>query len=78
MENSFDYTLREKCPNTEFFLLRIFLYSDWIPKFTVNLSIQSEKGKYEPEKTRYLDPFHAVTISNQMFLRQTLNPIKKH
>ena len=23
-------TLREKCPNTEFFLVRIFLYSDWI------------------------------------------------
>ena len=22
--------LREKCPNTEFFLVRIFLYSDWI------------------------------------------------
>ena len=23
-------SLREKCPNTEFFLVRIFLYSDWI------------------------------------------------
>ena len=23
-------TLPEKCPNTEFFLVRIFLYSDWI------------------------------------------------
>ena len=23
-------TLREKCPNTELFLVRIFLYSDWI------------------------------------------------
>ena len=22
-------SLREKCPNTEFFLIRIFLYSDW-------------------------------------------------
>ena len=22
-------TLREKCPNTELFLVRIFLYSDW-------------------------------------------------
>ena len=27
-------SLREKCPNTEFFLVRIFLYSDWIRKFT--------------------------------------------
>ena len=26
-------SLREKCPNTEFFLVRIFLYSDWIRKF---------------------------------------------
>ena len=24
----YDEALREKCPNTEFFLLRIFLYSD--------------------------------------------------
>ena len=28
------WTLREKCPNTEFFLVRIFLYSDWIRRFT--------------------------------------------
>ena len=28
------FTLREKCPNTEFFLVRIFLYSDWIQRFT--------------------------------------------
>ena len=26
--------LREKCPNTEFFLVRIFLYSDWIQENT--------------------------------------------
>ena len=25
--------LREKCANTEFFLVRIFLYSDWIQKY---------------------------------------------
>ena len=25
---------REKCPNAEFFLVRIFLFSDWIPRFT--------------------------------------------
>ena len=29
-----DFTLREKCPNTEFFLVRIFLYSDRILKNT--------------------------------------------
>ena len=26
--------LREKCPNTEYFLVRIFLYSDWIQENT--------------------------------------------
>ena len=29
-----DQSLREKCPNTEFFLVRIFLYSHWIQKNT--------------------------------------------
>ena len=28
------FTLREMCPNTELFLVRIFLYSDWIRRFT--------------------------------------------
>ena len=27
-------SLREKCPNTEFFMVRIFLYSDWIQENT--------------------------------------------
>ena len=27
-------TLREKCPNTKVFLVRIFPYSDWILRFT--------------------------------------------
>ena len=27
-------TIREKCPNTEFFLVRIFPHSDWIRRFT--------------------------------------------
>ena len=31
-----------KCPNTEFFLVHIFLYLDWIQKFGVNLRIQSK------------------------------------
>ena len=40
------HSLCEKCPNTDFFLVRI----------------QSEfKRKYGPEKTPYLDTFHAVT-----------------
>ena len=40
------HTLREKCPNTEFFLVRI----------------QSECEKIRTRKTPYLDTFHAVMI----------------
>ena len=39
-------TLREKCPNTEFFLVRIFLYSG--------------RKKYGPGKIPYLGTFHEV------------------
>ena len=28
------FSLNEKCPNTEFFMVRIFPYSDWIRRFT--------------------------------------------
>ena len=42
----------EKCPNTEFFLVSIFPQLDWIWR---------DAGKYGPEKTSYLDTFHAVT-----------------
>ena len=31
--------LREKCPDTEFFLVRIFLYSDWIRRCTSDCSL---------------------------------------
>ena len=55
------YSLREKCPNTEFFLVRIFPHSDWIRRDTSYLSVFSPNtGKYGPEKTPYLDNFHAV------------------
>ena len=52
------FSLREKCPNTEFFLVRIFLYSDWIRRFSPN-SLWIQK-KYGSEKTPYLNTFHAV------------------
>ena len=34
--SDYDHTrsLREKCPNTEFFLVRIFLYLDWMQENT--------------------------------------------
>ena len=43
------------CPSTDFFLVRIFSAT-----FSPNM------GKYGPEKTPYLDTFHAV-ISNVTF-----------
>ena len=55
------FTLREKYPNTEFILVRIFPHSDWIPRNTSYLSVLSRNaGKYGPEKTPYLDTYHAV------------------
>ena len=63
------HTLREKCPNTEFFLVRIFPHSDWIRRDTSYLSVFSPNvEKYGPEKTPYLDIFHAVTPQNNTLL----------
>ena len=54
-------SLRWKCPNTELFLIRIFLYSDWIRRFTsIYSAVSTITGKYGPEITPYLDTFHAV------------------
>ena len=55
--------LREKCPNTEFFMVRILPHSDWIRRVTEYLSVFSPNArKYGPEKTPYLDSFHAVEL----------------
>ena len=43
------FTLREKCQNAQFFLVRIFLYSYWIQENT------------DQKKAPYLDTFHAVS-----------------
>ena len=54
-------SLREKCPNREFFLIHIFLHPDWMRRDTPYLSVFSQNaGKYGPEKTPHLDNFHAV------------------
>ena len=58
--------LREKCPNTKFFLVRIFLSSDWIRRFTENVVFSPNAGKYGPEKTPYLDTFHAVILLSKV------------
>ena len=46
--------LREKCPNMDFFLVRIFPHAEYLSVFSTN------PGKYGPRKTLYLDTFHAV------------------
>ena len=38
-------TLREKCPNTKFFLVRIFPHLGWIGRESVSLSIQCKCGE---------------------------------
>ena len=44
--------LREKCPDTELFLLRIFMYSDW-----VNLRIQFENRKLQTRDNSVFEHF---------------------
>ena len=63
--------LRERCSNTEFFLVRIFPYSLCWGLFLITLqpfrlaallkkdSITVNAGKYGPEKTPYLNTFSA-------------------
>ena len=52
-----DGALHENCPNTEFFLLRVFLCSG---TEYGDLLFSPNNGKYGPEKNPYLDTFHAV------------------
>ena len=62
-------TLRGKCPNTEFFLVRIFLHLDWIRRFTefyrVNLRIQSKYRKIRTRENSIFGQFlHSVFFLN--------------
>ena len=60
------FLLREKCPNTKLFLVRIFLYLDLIQRFDEQISIFSPNtGKYRPEITPYLNTLHAVSYSQK-------------
>ena len=72
-------SLRENCPNMEFFLVRIFLYSCI---YSVNLRIQSETEKYASEKTPFWDTFHAehhfTTFSFYHIQHLNSNPTNKY
>ena len=66
-------SLLEKCPNTEFWLIRIFVHSDRIQRFTEKISVFSlNAGKYGPEETPYLDTFHTVPVFFYIFTLQML------
>ena len=55
--------LREKSPNTELFLVRVFPHSGWMRRDTSYLSVFSPNaGKYGTEITSYLGTFHAVSV----------------
>ena len=60
--------MHEKCPNTELFRVRIF--TEFSP----------DTGKCGPERTPYLDNFHAVKIlphyQNSRFFRTCANSKK--
>ena len=62
--------LRKKCPNTEFFLVLIFLYSGWMRRFTPEISVFSPNvGKYGPEKT----PWHFSRCGDKTYSQITFN-----
>ena len=68
-----ELSLREKCPNTEIFLVRIFPHSDWIWRDAKYLSLFSPNaGKYGPEKLRIW------TFSRSVFWRLKRLPQKLH
>ena len=74
--SSVSTTLREKCPDTEFFLVRIFLYSDWIRGFT-----QFEYRKVRTRKNSVFGHFSRSTrISICTVVAEILSwvPSKKH
>ena len=68
MTSRWKESLREKCPNTEFFLVSIFSDSNWIQRNTNYLSVFSPNvGKYGPKKTSYFDIFHAMNTLSIAF-----------
>ena len=75
----FKHPLREKCPNTEIFLVRILPHSDWIRRDTEYLSVFSPNaGNYEPEKTPYSDTFHAVILALLIDVLKKSEPDQAH
>ena len=55
--------MREKCPYTKFFLVRIFPLSDWIRRDAEYLPVFSPNaGNTDQEKLGIFDTFNAVLL----------------
>ena len=59
--------LREKCRNTEFFLVRIFPHLEWIRRDTHPSVFNSNAGKYGPEKNSVSGNFSRSVNVNLVF-----------
>ena len=69
--------LREKCPNMELFLVRIFPHLDRRRGDTKYLSVFSPNvGKYGPEITPYFDIFRNVVYLFKPFIHIFLTDVK--
>ena len=61
--------LHEKCPNIEFFLVRICPHSDWMRRDKEYLSVFSPNtGKYGLEKTPYLDTLNTDQKKHRIWI----------
>ena len=67
------------CPNAEFFLVGVFTHSDWIRRDMKYLSVFSPNaGKYRPEKTPYLDTFHAMYFLTKKTIMSSKYDNRRH
>ena len=77
--NWFILTLREKSPNTEFFLVLIFPHSDWIPRDSLYLSVFSPNaGNTDKKKLRIWTLFkqrHKLVLLRAKNTQGTFKPI---
>ena len=66
------FSLREKCPNTYFFLVRFFPHSDWIRRDT--LRIQSECEKIRTRKISVFGHFLSSVLYYNLQFRSPILP----
>ena len=67
------FTLCEMWPNTELFLVRIFLYSDWIRRFTVNIVYKLKVVTWNVLTWNTLIHFKNLTFREKMLQKTNSN-----